>query len=174
MTVVRTTYLGSSGEGLYLYQLRQDVLLWSSFDSSIEQNLCKAMSNVPNVKDRGNSCVVMDKRLLVTRHVGDAVSMVTEGEKGENRRCRGWKLGRFSLPWVHMHSDVTHPTPIPAETFLQSPNYKGVLSLSATHAPAQNMIKKKRLWFFFIITSFNSKAIKHETIISCLRTLPVV
>lgn len=47
------------------------------------------MSNVPNVKDRGNSCVVMDKRLLVTRHVGDAVSMVTEGEKGENRRCRG-------------------------------------------------------------------------------------
>lgn len=35
------------------------------------------MSNVPNVKDRGNSCVVMDERLLVTRHVGDSVSMVT-------------------------------------------------------------------------------------------------
>lgn len=42
------------------------------------------MSNVPNVKDRGNSCVVMDKRLRVTRHVGDAVSMVTEGERTED------------------------------------------------------------------------------------------
>lgn len=36
------------------------------------------MINVPNVKDRGNSCVVMDKRLLMTRHVGDCVSMVTQ------------------------------------------------------------------------------------------------
>lgn len=39
--------------------------------------ICKVMSNVPNVKDRGNSCVVMDKRLLMTRHVGDSVSMAT-------------------------------------------------------------------------------------------------
>lgn len=40
--------------------------------------ICKVMINIPNVKDRGNSCVVMDKRLLVTRHVGDSVSMVTQ------------------------------------------------------------------------------------------------
>lgn len=46
---------------------------------------CKVMSSVPNVKDRGNSCVVMDKRLLMTRHVGDSVSMVTTRTVCEDR-----------------------------------------------------------------------------------------
>ncbi len=49
-------------------------------EASLIQALCRiftVMSIVPNVKDRGNSCVVMDKRLLVTRHVGDSVSMAT-------------------------------------------------------------------------------------------------
>lgn len=36
------------------------------------------MSNVPNVKDRGNSCVVMDKSILMMRHVSDSVSMATQ------------------------------------------------------------------------------------------------
>lgn len=39
--------------------------------------ICKVMSNTANVKERGNSCVVMDKKLLMTRHVGDSVTMVT-------------------------------------------------------------------------------------------------
>lgn len=46
------------------------------------------MSNVPNVKDRGNSCVVMDKRLFMTRHVGDCVTMVTQ-DSTKRTVCEG-------------------------------------------------------------------------------------
>lgn len=71
------------------------------------QVLCriwKVMSNVPNVKDRGNSCVVMDKRLRMTRHVGDSVSMVTRDpttrtvcEERRTEDVEAEKLGKFSL-----------------------------------------------------------------------------
>lgn len=46
------------------------------FDSSIVWSM-QSNETLTSVKDRGNSCVVVDKRLFMTRHVGDSVSMVT-------------------------------------------------------------------------------------------------
>lgn len=52
-------------------------------------------------------------------------------------------LGNSHFFRAHMNSDVTHPTPILTETFLQLPNYKGVLSLSATYMLAPKTMREK-------------------------------
>lgn len=85
--------------------------------------------------------------------MGDSVSMATQDSATgtvceENRRCRGCKLGKFSLFFLHMNSDVTHPTPILTETFLQLPNDKGGLSLLAAYALALRVMKEKETVVF--------------------------
>lgn len=84
-------------------------MLRSAVSSS--QILCrfsKVMSKLPNV-DRGNRSVVMDKKLLMMRHVGDSVSMATHPslpmQRADMKRLK--KLGHFLL-FVHMNRDVTH------------------------------------------------------------------
>lgn len=66
------------------------------------------MSNVPNVKGRGNSCVGMDERLLMTRHVGDLVSMVTEDPTArtvcEERRTEDVEAGNLGNSHILEHT----------------------------------------------------------------------
>lgn len=66
---------GNSKSHLSL-SLQQDVLLHSPL-IEVLCRISKVMSNVPNVQDGGNSCVVMHKKRLMTKHVGDSVSMAT-------------------------------------------------------------------------------------------------
>lgn len=61
---------------IFLKQFGPDAVLQSSLDSSLVKNM-QSDEQHTNMKDRGNSCVVMDKRLLMTRHVGDHVSIAT-------------------------------------------------------------------------------------------------
>lgn len=110
----------------------------------------------------------------MTRHVGDSVSVATE-ESATRTVCERRKgaedveaenLSSLSLSLClcfffsecTINSDITRTTPILADTFLQLPKHKGVLSLLATYTRAPiNDRRNKRMWFSTIVRPSNAE-----------------